>query len=245
MTATTLPMNIARHRIKIDVPGTVVLWIPFVLFVAVLVGLVAYFGEIRTSGWEKATQLPRWYAGAIGVYMTALYLPVYIAHGRTRKEFLKQAPLAIVVTTTVLALLMTIGFGIEYVAYRIAGWPQTLSSTHLFESPTEFGLVFLEFWLAFAVWMVAGTFLGASFYRNPGLGFLLLPVALLTVTLVEGSLGGNATVSALPPLLTLFDIIPQSGTVDRALATAAGCAAVGWTITWLVARDLPMKTKQE
>ena len=240
---TTLPMNIARHRIKIDAPGTVAVWIPFVLFVALVIGLVAYFGEIRTSGWEKATQLPRWYAGAIGVYMTALYLPIYIAHGRTRREFLRQAPVAILVTTTVLAMLMAIGFAIEYVAYRMAGWPQTLSSTHLFESPTEFGLVFLEFWLAFVVWMVAGTFLGASFYRDPMLGFLMLPVALLAVTLVEGSLGGNATVSALPPLLSLFDIIPQSGTVGRALATAAGCSAAGWLITWLVVRDLPVRTK--
>ncbi|HEU4866266.1 MAG TPA: hypothetical protein VFV09_00935 [Actinomycetota bacterium] len=243
MTNTTLPMDIARHRIKIDAPGAVAIWIPFVVFVALVIGLVAYFGEIRTSGWEKATQLPRWYAGAIGVYMTALYLPVYIAHGRTRREFLKQAPVAILVTTTVLAMLMAIGFAIESFAYRIADWPQTLSSTHLFESPTEFGLVFLEFWLAFVVWMVAGTFLGAGFYRNPGLGFLMLPVALLAVSLVEGSLGGNATVSALPPLLSLFDIIPQSGTVGRAVATAAGCSAVGWLITWLVARDLPVKTK--
>lgn len=240
---TNLPMNIARHRIKIDAPGAVAIWIPFVLFVALVTGVFDFFGDIRSSGWERASQLPRWYAGAIGVYMTALYLPVYIAHGRTRREFLNQAPVAILVTTTVLATLMAIGFAIENLAYRMAGWPQTLSSTHLFESPTEFGLVVLEFWLAFVVWMVAGTFLGASFYRNPLLGFLMLPVALLAATLVEGSLGGNATVSALPPLLTLFDFIPQSGTVGRALATAAGCSAIGWLITWLVVRDLPMKTK--
>lgn len=240
---TTLPMSITRHRIKIDGPGSVFLWGLFVLFVAAVMGMIAFFGEIRTSGWEKATQLPRWYAGAIGIYMTALYLPVYIAHGRTRREFIRQAPGAMAVTTTVLAALMTAGFAIEYVAYRVAGWPQTLSSTHLFESPNEFGLVFLEFWLAFVVWMVAGTFLGAAFYRSPGLGFLMLPVALLLVALVEGSLGGNATVSALPPLLDLFDLIPQSGTVARAIATAAGCSAAGWLITWLVVRDLPVKPK--
>lgn len=240
---TTVPMSITRHRIKIDGPGSVFLWGVFVLFVAVVIGIVAFFGEIRTSGWEKATQLPRWYAGAVGVYMTALYLPVYIAHGRTRREFIRQAPAAIAAITTILAALMTLGFAIEYVAYRMAGWPQTLSSTHLFETPTQFGLVFLEFWLAFVVWMVAGTFLGASFYRNPGLGFLLLAAALALVSLIEGSLGGNATVSALPPLLSFFDLIPQSGTVGRALVTAAGCSAAGWLITWLVVRDLPVKAK--
>jgi hypothetical protein len=236
-------MSITRHRIKIDVPGTVFLWLLFVGFVALVIGVVASFTDIRTSGWEKATQLPRWYAGAIGVYMTALYLPVYVAHGRTRKEFIRQAPGAILAVTTVLAALMTAGFAIEYVAYRIAGWPQTLSSTHLFDTPTDFGPIFVQHWLAFLVWMVAGTFLGAGFYRNPGLGFLMLPVALLAVSLVEGSLGGNATVSALPPLLSLFDLIPQSGSIERALATAAGCSAAGWVITWLVVRDLPMKTK--
>ncbi|MEX0789166.1 MAG: hypothetical protein WD178_00150, partial [Actinomycetota bacterium] len=218
---TTLPMSIARHRIKIDVPGSVWLWGLFVLFVAAVMGAVAFFTEISTSGWEKATQLPRWYAGAIGVYMTALYLPVYIAHGRTRRKFLRQTPAAIAVNTTVLAALMTAGFAIEYAAYRLAGWPQTLSSTHLFNSPTEYGLVFVEFWLAFVVWMIAGALLGASFYRNPGLGFLMLPVALLAVALVEGSLGGNATVSALPPLWLMFEAIPQSGMLGRALVTAA------------------------
>jgi hypothetical protein len=236
------PISITRHRIRMDGAGIVFLWVPFVLIVGLVIGAAAYFGEISISGWETASQIPRWYAGAIGIYMTALYLPVYIAHGRTRTEFLRQAPAAIAVVTTILAGFMTAGYAIEYAAYRAAGWPQTLTSTHLFESPTEFGLVFVEFWLAFAAWMVAGTFLGASFYRNPVLGFPMIPVALLMVALVEGSLGGNASVSALP-LQQVLPAIPQSGSVGRAIAVGAGCSAIGWVITWLVARDLPLKTK--
>lgn len=70
----------------------------------------------------------------------------------------------------------------------------------------------------------------------------MIPVAPVMVALVEGSLGGNATVSALP-LLEVFPAIPQSGTIGRAIAMAAGCSAIGWVITWLVARDLPVKTQ--
>ncbi len=236
------PISITRHRIKMDGAGIAFLWVPFVVIVGLVVGIVAWFGEISISGWETASQIPRWYAGAIGIHMTALYLPVYLAHGRTRTEFLRQAPPAIAIVTTILAALMTAGFAIEYVVYRLADWPQTLSSSHLFESPTEFGLVFVEFWLAYAAWMVAGTFLGASFYRNPALGFLMIPVALVMVALVEGSLGGNATISALP-LVEVLPAVPQSGTVGRAIAVGGGCSVVGWVITWLVARDLPVKTQ--
>ncbi|HEX2052639.1 MAG TPA: hypothetical protein VHJ78_02790 [Actinomycetota bacterium] len=236
-------MSITRHRISIEGRGTFVLWIPFVLLAAAVTGLIATFSEITTSGWEKWTQLPRWYAGAIGFYMTWMYLPVYIAHGRTRREFVREAPGAIIVLSGILAALVAAGFAIEAVAYRAAGWPQTLTSTHLFSSPTDFALILVEYWLAFLVWIVAGTFLGAAFYRQPGFGLLLVPVALMLVTVMEAALGDDGTISALPPVIQLFDLTPQGASLFRALGTAAVCTVIGYGLTWSLARELPMRRK--
>lgn len=242
MTATS-NWTIARHRMGEDITGTLVLWVPFALVVGAVIFGIAYFGTVGTSIWEKASQVPRWYAGAVGIHMTALYLPAYIAHGVTRREFARQAPVALLAFCAALAALMTLGFAIESFVYRIAGWPQTLSSPHLFDSVSQYPMVFAEFWLAFTVWAVGGLLLGAAFYRDNGLGFLMIPVAVAALFLIEGSLGTDSTFNALPPVLTFLDLAPEAVSLPRAAGVAAGWSVVGGGLTWLIVRTLPVRNQ--
>lgn len=235
--------TIARHRMSEDIPGTLVLWVPFALVVGAIILGISNFGTVNTSIWEKASQVPRWYAGAIGVHMTALYLPAYIAHGATRKEFFRQAPVAVLAFCAVLAALMTLGFAIEAFVYRAAGWPQTLSSPHLFDSVSQYPMVFAEFGLAFTVWAAGGLLLGAAFYRNPGLGFLMIPVAITALLYLEAALGSDGTVNALPPLLAFLDLAPDTVSLPRALGVAAGCSTVVGLLTWLIIRSMPIRSQ--
>ena len=238
--------TIARHRMRIDVPGAAVLWLLFAAGVAALVAGVAIFGTIAISGWEQASGVPRWYMGITGVYLTWSSLPLYVAHGHTRREFAVQAPVAIAATTTVVALLMTMGYAIETAVYRAAGWPQTLTREHLFDTPDQLLLVFTEFWLVFAVWCLAGALLGAGFYRNQGsLGLLMLPVALLMVGIIEytvgdgiGSMPFGFVQAVLQPLATL-----DPGSVATAVAIWSGVMVTGGTLTWAVIRDMPLRNK--
>jgi hypothetical protein len=237
--------TIARHRLGVDIPATVFLWVLFAVGVVVLCGVVALVTTVRISAWEQAAQIPRWFAGGTGVYLTYFHLPLYVAHGFTRREFATQVPVVIAAFGAVLAALMTIGYVIETFVYRVAGWSQALTRAHLFDSPDQVHVVFAEFWLVFLVWTVGGALLGAGFYRNGGLGLLLIPVGLLMAGVVEYALGdglGPMPFGFLRLLLRPLEGIDASS-VTGAAAICAGVVAVGAATTWAVIRDVPVHNK--
>jgi hypothetical protein len=237
--------TIARHRLGIDIPATVFLWVMFAIGVAVLCGVASVITTIGISAWEQAAQIPRWYAGGTGVYLTWFHLPLYVTHGYTRREFATQVPVVIAAFATVLAALMAVGYLIETFVYRAAGWTQGLTRSHLFDSPDQVHLVFAEFWLVFLVWTVAGALLGAAFYRNNGLGMVLIPVALAMVGVIEYALGegiGPMPFGFLRLLLQPLEVI-DARSVAGAAAITTGVLAVGLGLAWAVIRDIPVRNK--
>ena len=236
---------LARHRLRVDIPATVFLWAVFAVGVAVLCGVVALFTSIRISAWEQAAQIPRWFAAGSGVYLTYYHLPLYVAHGYTRREYTTQVPVVVAAFAAVLAALMTLGYLIETFVYGVAGWTQALTRAHLFDVPDQVPIVFAEFLLAFLVWTVIGALVGAGFYRNGGLGLLLIPVGLLLLGVTEYALGdgfGPMPFGFLRSLLRpLAGIDPGSlaGAATISLGVLVGTAAM----TWAVVRDIPVRTK--
>lgn len=235
---------IAKQRLRDDTAATIVVWIGFAVVVFGLVFLVSRFTNISISAWEIGSQIPRWYLGAMGVYHTAVYLPMYIAHGRTRREFARQSPIALAWLVVLVASLMTAGYALEGAVYRAAGWTQGLSSDgHLFASPDAYGTILAEFLGTFAVWAVAGAALGAAFYRNGFVGLLLLPPAIVTAGLLEASV--RPELRELVTRLPVLDRLAAGGaSTTSALLVAAACVAV-WGITaWLLVRDLPVRPQR-
>ena len=96
------------------------------------------------------------------MYLAAVHLPLYVAHGHTRRELLRQAPLAAGVSVLVLAAGMTLGYGLERLVYSAAGRRRRSSRSTLFETPDTYGPIFLEFVLLFSVWTSAGAMVGAA-----------------------------------------------------------------------------------
>lgn len=241
----TAPGNrwvLARHRIRDDVLGVAILWAGFLLFVFALIFGVALFNEIQVSGWDIATQVPRWFAGALGVYATAVYLPLYVAHGYTRREAARQLAVATPVILGVMAGLVTLGYAVERAVYAVAGWPQELSQSHLFTSATQYHLAFVEFALLFAVWAAAGAMVGAGFYRHPGLGFATLLPGLALVGAAESVLspGFFEVVTQLTEIVGVnADVSVTASAVVALVATA-----VALPVTWLLVRDLPLRPRR-
>lgn len=229
---------IARHRIAEDVVGSVVVWAIFTALVIAVGAAIAIFGTIGASVWEEASQFSRWYAGAVGVYLTTVYLPLYVAHGQTRREFARQTPPVVAMFAAVLAVLMTVGFVVEAGVYTAFDWPQELTREHLFDAPTDVGWVFVQFFLLLAVWTVAGTVVGAGFYRNPGLGIALLLGALPAVVLVEALIG--PAWFGLEGLL--YPTLP-AGSVAWAVAVCLGVLGVGLAAMWLLVREMPLRNR--
>jgi hypothetical protein len=172
-----------------------------------------------------------------------VYAPLYIAHGYTRREIARQLPVATGGTLALLSVLMTAGYAIERAIYRLAGWPQTLTQSHLYTSPDAYGLVLLEFGLLFTVWATAGALAGAAIYRNPALGVGVVPLALVMVGLAEGVLnpGFFEVVTA---VFAFLGLEPQGVSIRAAVGVSLACVAVATPLTWLLVRDLPLRSQR-
>ncbi len=242
-TAVTDRWVLARHRLGDDAWGVVLLWAGFAVFVFAMIFAVAAFRPIEVSGWETASQIPRWFAGGVGVYLTAVYLPLYIAHGFTRREIARQQFVATLGTLLVMSALMTLGYAIERAVYAVAGWPQALTQSHLFDSATSYSLVFLEFLLLFTVWTAAGAFAGAAIYRNPLNWWFAIPVAIAMIGVSEAALnpGFFEVVTSLTGWLGLT---PGGVSVAASVAIVTGCLTVSLPSTWWLVRDLPLRNQR-
>jgi hypothetical protein len=243
-TQTRRHLVLAGHRFRDDAWAVVLLWTGFLVFVLAMVMIVAALrGPIQISGWETASQLPRWFAGGIGVYLTAVYLPLYVAHGYTRREIARQTLLATCGTVLVLAMLMTLGYGIERLVYAAAGWPQTLNQSHLYASADAYPLVFLEFLLLFAVWIAAGGLVGAAIYRKPPLGLLFVPLGLILVGLAETVLSPGFF-ELLSAFFGFLGVDLEGVSIVAAIIVSVGCVAVALPLTWLLVRDMPLRNQR-
>lgn len=232
---------VLRHRLSIDGAGVALIGGGFFVVVLSVTAIASIFNEVRISGWEQGTQLIRWFVGGIGVYLSAVYLPLYVTHGRTRREVATDSALFGAIYAVLVGSLITAGYALEGVVYRLVGWTQGLESTHLFDAPDQYLLILAEHGLVMLVWVAAGALLGAGFYRGGGLGMLLLPVGLAPVLLIETTTGPGYFGPLPPPLLELVGFAPEPLSVLGAAGTALVSAAILTVATWFVIRDLPIR----
>ncbi|MCT9933190.1 hypothetical protein N5079_23550 [Planotetraspora sp. A-T 1434] len=209
----------------------------FVVVTAITVG-IAVFGRLTGSVWESATQLPQWFALFVGVALVRDWLPLYIAHGQTRRQFGAQAAVTVMLFAPFLAALLALGYLLEKVLYGLAGWPQALDRAHLFSEPTQVPLVFAEHLIELAAWILAGTFIGATFYRWDGGGLLTIPVGIGMVVLADAAIGTDLR---LPFIRNLGLHLPQSPAMT--VGVAVGTFLLGLALTWAVIRDVPLRNK--
>jgi hypothetical protein len=207
-----------------------------VLVLAIIVG-VAVMGTITRSVWDPAVTVVRWFALGYGAYLIYRLLPVYVANGRTRREFLSSVPLFLVVSAAALAALLTLGFALEAVLYRAMDWPHQVSQENLFTSPDDYPLIFLSYLAMLLVWTTIGLFLGAGFYRSGGWELVVLALGLVLVVVTGWAVG----FSGLPfvGITTEVADLPLAGTIGLCLAGLLAGAAM----TWALVRDIPIRNK--
>ncbi len=217
------------------------LWGVLLGLVTVVVAGVAIFGDVTESAWEKGAQAPRWYALFVGVALVNEFLPMYVAHGQTRRQFGAQAAVTVALFAPFLSALIVLGYLVEAGAYHLIGWEQVLDRAHLFTEPTQLHLVFLEYLLEFLVWIVVGAFIGAGFYRWQAGGLLAIPVGVGLIVPTQGMLGGELD---LPVIGRMLDQLPtQAQPVPVTLGVALLTFLVGLALTWAVIRDVPLRNK--
>ena len=210
--------------------------------VVVILIVILVVGEVESSVWEQASyQVARWYVAFIGGYLTYSLLPLQVANGQTRRAFAGRAPMFIGGFAAGGAVLMVVGFLLEAALYAVAGWPHVLTLEHYYSSPYQLHLVFVEFFVQFLAWMLAGALLGAAIYRSSAVWLPALLLAVVGVGLVE---------LVLAPEWGPFELITELSGIGLGgfpLPLGVGICALSYAMlaagTWLVIRDMPLRNK--
>jgi hypothetical protein len=228
---------IVRLLFSTYLPFMVLGWVAFVVVVAAITAGIAIFGDVTRSVWDPAASFLRWLAFGYGLYLTNRLLPMYVAHGRARREFMIQATLFIVVTGAVLAALIAFGYALETLLYRAMGWSQAVLAQRPFSAAGQFLPIFGSFWAMLLVWTITGTLLAAGFYRPGGWVLIVVPLALALVIGVGVAIG----FSGLPVVGTVVDMadLPLLTTV----ALCGGGFLIGVAMTGVLVRDIPIRNR--
>lgn len=146
-----------------------------------IINLVAntVWGDLEASIWDGNASIFQYAMLGAGIMVVAGYLPVYLTHGITRRDVTSGALIALVGLAVVAALATTAGYLVESVVFDVAGWPHVLGGEHemhIYDSPDQYGLIFVELFFLYATHAIAGMLIVAALFR---LGWVFGSVFLL------------------------------------------------------------------
>jgi hypothetical protein len=228
---------IARLLFATHLPFLLLCWAVFAAAVLVLMFAIDLRVSITSSIWDPAVTVVRWVALGYGLYFINRLLPVYVAHGQTRREFAANVAVFLVVATAMVAALLTLGLALESVLYRVMDWPHQVSDQRLFDSPGQYPLVFGSYWAMLLIWTTIGLLLAAGFYRSGGQELMALLLSLGIVVVTEIAFGFNG-LAFLGSIVEVGDI-PLAGTLALCLAGLLP----GVAVTWALVRDIPIRNR--
>lgn len=233
------------QRLRFTGPLTDILWLTLFVwagFMVVVVGIaigIARFNEVTSSVMEPAAQIAGWFAIFMGGYLNHDMLELHITHGMTRREFAELAGLFVVTLAAFIGLLMTAGFLIERLVYRVADWPHRIENDHLYSSGVQVHAIFAEFFLMSLIWASAGALVGSAVYRYGNDGWFAIPLCLIPIGAASIVMGDGWG-----PIESLAELF-GSPSVHPAVAIPVCLLAFGvaLAIAWRFVRDIPIRQR--
>jgi hypothetical protein len=228
---------IARLLFATHLPFLALCWAGFAAAVLALTFALALRVDLDRSVWDPAVSVARWFALGYGVYFVNRLLPVYVAHGRTRREFAASMAVFLVAASAMVAALLTLGLALEGVLYRAMDWPRQVDAERLYDAAGPYPLVLVSYWALLLAWAAIGLLLAAGFYRSNGSELVAIALALAMVAVTGYAIGFDG----LPFLGAVVDLarVPLAGTLALFLAGLLPGAAV----TWALVRDIPIRSR--
>lgn len=216
------------------------MWAGLVLVTLMIAAGIAYFDEVTASVWEQAGSVAVWYAAGVSGYVAYQTVPMHIAHGWTRRDTAIEVVIFMVIFAAVAAMLVAVGYLIEYAVYGLTGWPREVTGEHLFSSHLDVAMIFTEYWLMALVWAPAGAFVGAAVYRYDANGWLsLIPASILIGVIGAFTQAFWGPVGYIVERLFSF----EGPTLSLAIPAAIACSLIALTLTWPILRDLPVRNR--
>ena len=231
-------LAIARLLFATHLPFLLLCWVVFTAAVLALTFAIDLRTTITRSVWDPAVTVVRWFALGYGLHLVNRLLPMYVAHGRTRREFLRSAALFLTVAAAVLAALLTLGFALEAVLYRAMDWTHQVSAERLFDDAGQWPLVFGSYWAMLLIWTTIGLLLAAGFYRSEGNALVAIVLALAIVAVTEIAFGFNG----LDFIGDLLDV-DRPSSLAGSVALCLGGLLTGAGAVWAMVRDIAIRNR--
>lgn len=217
-------MKIFRHLVRTLVTFCAVVAACAFVLVVVLTFVVSGFRDVTISGWNVlGSQVARWFLFWAGIYVIHNALPIAVAHGRTRREFLVAGVGFSVVLAFVMSLIVWVGFVVEGAVYSVMEWK---ADAH--------GSV-AAYFLMFLVWCAVGMFCAAAFDRFGAAGVFSVPVGLGLVMVTTAGIPGSGELPFVPDLPALMG--------DGWYLVSVGAFVVAVVGAWVVAREMPVRVR--
>jgi hypothetical protein len=205
-----------------------------VAITAIQVGVCWFAIGFESSVWLFVHGVSSVMLGVFGIIMMPMFFSMYIANGMTRRNFIIGGAVFVVSLSLVIALLQTIGFGIEELAYGAAGIKDVLDRPLVFDSASDGLRVFAICFTTYIAYMVSGWLCGTGYKAfGPVIGTVLIPVAAIPLLLNDFILsedwGWSSAVNE-----SVRDVLP----VGVACLIVLAVAAAGIWVNYRVARDV-------
>lgn len=198
------------------------------------------FTDVSMSGWEVVASIFPWFVAIVSGWAIFNLIPLSVAHGETRRYGFKVW-LAIVVSISIIsAVIITAGYPLELLWYRIMGFPGEPEARLMFADPDRLSTVFGQYILVFAIWGFVGGMIGAGVYRDSSNGWLLMIPA--GIMLPAAGVFGDDRIGFMGILRRLIsDFDYTSNLLNGVITVLIGLLAV--CITWWVVRTMPLRNK--
>jgi hypothetical protein len=236
MTTTAKRLPLLRVLLVSHLPFTAMLFALFMAVVLVLTTiLVLANADVDNIMQLASVQVPRWLLFGLGIDVVSNYLRMHLAHGRTRREFAGQALLHTVILSGSTAVLIAVGYLLEFGLHGLAKAAGRVSRMKQPYGPHDFPEILGTYWLSLLLWTVAGLVIGLGFFRSTAFGVLTIPagvaIALPSVTTDPGA--------GLPFLGNVFTGLGLGA--GEMIAAGAVLLVVGAGLVWAFVREVPMK----
>lgn len=225
-----------------------VYWPIFAWFIAVTMAIIAVTaaalagtGLLDASVWgNTAAGQPRYFLLAMGVLLVSTHLPVYVAHGVTRRVFALAALAFATAVAFAFSVWAMLGFGVEHLILADLGLLGGLAEPYPVQSIGAGLRLMLELTLVDLVYVCCGWLIGSLYYRFGGwTGTLLLPPAVIPVLVAEGGFGEKWLGTV---IVAVTGLKPPPYGVGLLIALAA--VAVTMAAIHILTRSIPLRPKK-
>lgn len=204
----------------------------------VIAFLIDRFGTLDSSVWDPISGIAVWYAAFIGGYAMYEVLPKFVANGRTRRDSAIEMGIFGAIHTVAVSVAITLGFVIERAVFSLLDWRQGVPEDRIFDSFTDYPLIFVASLISVAAGTAAGALIGIGFYRDNWRGILAVLLVMALGSFQSGSTG--LMWGPFGWMAASLDIVWGTAmTVTIALIGVAVSIAVAWVFT----RDVPLHNK--